>query len=136
MPVTVLLSLAGVSVSAGVEGAGFGPVVGSYHCDTQACAPGCPWEQLPRSDGNNRRLCCLWTGSRSRAPGWGAARALTAQDALFYVQPLSWGSDPPPTLHRPPSALAWPFWASIRGLGWSHRGLDSLRWNPLQVNRG
>lgn len=42
MPVTVPLSLAGVSVSAGVEGAGFGLAVGNYLCDTQACAPGCP----------------------------------------------------------------------------------------------
>lgn len=39
-----------------------------------------------------------------------------AQDALFPVQPLSWGYGPPPTLHCPPPALAWPFWASIGGL--------------------
>lgn len=32
MPVTVLLSLAGVCVSTGVEGAGFGLVVGNYLC--------------------------------------------------------------------------------------------------------
>lgn len=85
MPVTVLLSLAAVSVSTGVEGAGFGLVVGNYHRDTQAWAFGCPREQLPWSDGNNHLLCArvCGTGSRGRALGWGAARAPMAQDALF-----------------------------------------------------
>lgn len=59
-----------------------------------------------------------------------------AQDALFSVRPLSWGYCSPPTFYGPPSALAWTLWAGMRGPGWSHGGLDSLRWNPLQVNRG
>lgn len=74
MPVTVLLSLAGVSVSAGVEGAGFGPVVGNYHRDTQACALGCPREQLPWSDGNNHLLCAHVCGQAAEAERWGGGR--------------------------------------------------------------
>lgn len=68
--------------------------------------------------------------------GEGAAQALMAQDTLFLLRHLSWGYSLPPTLHWPPSALAWSFWAGIRGLGWGYGGLDSLRWNSLQVNGG
>lgn len=72
VPVTVLLSLAGVSVSAGVEGAGFGPVVGNYLCDTQACALGCPGEQSPWSDRNNHLLCARVCGQAAeKAELWG-----------------------------------------------------------------
>lgn len=72
MPVTVLLSLAGVSVSAGVEGAGFGPVVGNYLCDTQACALGCPGEQSQWSDRNNHLLCARVCGrAAENAELWG-----------------------------------------------------------------
>ena len=131
MPVTVPLSLAGVSVSAGAEGAGFGLAVGNYLCDTQACAPGCPGEQSPWSGGNNHLLCARVCGQ-----GWGAAPAPVAQDALFSVRPSSEGSCPLPTPHGLPATVVWPLWASVRGLGQSHGGLDSLRRNPLQVNRG
>lgn len=71
MPVTVLLSLAGVSVSAGAEGAGFGLVVGNYLCDTQVCALGCPGEQSPWSGGNNHLLCARVCGQAAEAECWG-----------------------------------------------------------------
>lgn len=76
VPVTVLLSLAGASVSAGAEGAGFGPVVGNYLCDTQACALGCPGEQSPWSDGNNHLLCARVCGRAAEKAelGWGQLR--------------------------------------------------------------
>lgn len=48
----------------------FGPVVGNYHCDTQACALGCPWEQLPWSDGNNHLLCARVCGRAAEAEPW------------------------------------------------------------------
>lgn len=71
---TVLLSLAGVSVSAGVEGAGFGPVVGNYLCDTQACALGRPGEQSPWSDGDNHLLCARVCGQAVEAERWGGGQ--------------------------------------------------------------
>lgn len=76
MPVTVLLSLAGASVSAGVAGAGFGPVVGNYLCDTQACALGCPGEQSLWSDRNNHLLCVRVCGRAAEKAelGWGQLR--------------------------------------------------------------
>lgn len=83
-------------MSARVAGAGFGPVVGNYLCDTQACAPSCPREQSPWSDRNNRCLCTRVCGQRQQklSAGVGGSRPPTTQDALFLVWPLSWGYCP------------------------------------------
>lgn len=71
VPLTVLLSLAGVSVSTGAKGGGFGLVVGNYLCDTQAGALGCPGEQSPWSDRNNHLLCARVCGQAVEAERWG-----------------------------------------------------------------
>lgn len=98
MPVTVLLSLAGVSVSTGVKGAGFGPVVGNYLCDTQACALGCPGEQSPWSERNNHLLCArvcgqaaekaeCWSGGSSGPDGSG--HPVLASALELEIQPAT-----------------------------------------------
>jgi hypothetical protein len=79
------------SVSARVVGAGFSFVVGSYLCDTQACAPSCPREQPPWSDGNNHLLCArLWTEAAEAGCWGGRQQGPDTQDALFFMQSLSW----------------------------------------------
>lgn len=118
---TVLLSAAAGSVSAGAERAGFGPAVGSYLCDTQACAPGCPGEQSPWSEQTitaSVPVSVDRAGEAQRRVGGRAAPDHAGRPVLGWA--LSWGHCPPPALRCPGPALAWPWWASVGGLGRSN----------------
>ena len=125
---TVLLSLDVGSVSTRVVGAGFGPMVGNYLCDTQACAPSCPGEQSPWSDENSPLHCArLWT--EAAQPGLWSRRQLSPQHSGHPVLGAVLKQGVPPTIpfHCPLSA--WPFWACTEGLGWSNGA--STVWNGI-----
>lgn len=116
---TVLLSPDAGSVSTRVVGAGFGPVVGNYLYDTQACAPSCPGEQSPWSDENSHLHCAgLWT--EAAQPGHWSRQQLSPHHSGHPVlgTVLKAGSTTHHPFHCPLSA--WPFWACTEGLGWSN----------------